>query len=205
MRRSVAARICAASALTAYAFLVRPRLRWWGSTREERERTWPGDEMAGGRIRVVSMRAITIDAPPAHVWPWLLQIGEDPVQHRFAGDTVWLPRTRLVVGYLEHNRAMILIAPKDWERQIHRKPIAAGTWAFILQPAERNRTRLLVRSVRAAAPLSAARLLNGFRELRQFFMERRMMQCIKTLAERSRSYRDAEEEPAGRRALRGSH
>ncbi len=48
--------------------------RTYGSTAEERSRTLPGDDI----IRdpdVVTDHAITIDAPPATVWPWLVQMG----------------------------------------------------------------------------------------------------------------------------------
>lgn len=104
-----------AAALAGYAFLARPWFLHWGTTREERLKIWPGDELAG-RARTASMRAISIDALPWQVWPWIVQIGQDRAgfysyrelenaagahmpkveqlvpqfQHRFAGDTVWL-------------------------------------------------------------------------------------------------------------------
>jgi hypothetical protein len=46
----------------------------WGSTRDERTRQLPGDELVPG-ADLVATRAITIGASPSQVWPWLVQIG----------------------------------------------------------------------------------------------------------------------------------
>jgi hypothetical protein len=43
----------------------------WGATAEEVARSMPGDLTRPG-----STRAITIDAPPAAIWPWLAQWGQ---------------------------------------------------------------------------------------------------------------------------------
>lgn len=54
--------------------LLRPRLMRWGATPEECSQALPGDGLvpgAGGR----STMAVTIDAPPSAIWPWLLQMG----------------------------------------------------------------------------------------------------------------------------------
>lgn len=48
--------------------------RTWGSTSEERRRALPGDEIVSP-AELVTDHAITIDAPPEQVWPWLLQVG----------------------------------------------------------------------------------------------------------------------------------
>ena len=63
---------CAASAV-AYA-----ALQWLGrtagSSREERRESLPGDELVH-RPHFVTDHAVTIDASPQEVWPWLLQMG----------------------------------------------------------------------------------------------------------------------------------
>ena len=48
--------------------------RTYGSMARERDLTLPGDRVVG-RPQVVTDHAVTIDAPPATVWPWLLQMG----------------------------------------------------------------------------------------------------------------------------------
>src|ERR1043166_4460708 len=48
--------------------------RMWGSTRDERERVLRSDELIPDPIFRTD-HAITIDAQPAEVWPWLVQVG----------------------------------------------------------------------------------------------------------------------------------
>ncbi len=59
--------------------LAAPLLRGFynrrGATPEERQRTMPGDELVP-HAKLGYTRAITIDAPPRVVWPWLAQIGQ---------------------------------------------------------------------------------------------------------------------------------
>jgi hypothetical protein len=48
--------------------------RTYGSTAAERRRPLPGDELCP-RPHAVTTHGITIDVPPARVWPWLVQMG----------------------------------------------------------------------------------------------------------------------------------
>lgn len=57
-----------------YALFVRPWHLRWGATADEAGRALPGDAWVP-RPKVASTRAITIEAPPADVWPWLIQMG----------------------------------------------------------------------------------------------------------------------------------
>jgi hypothetical protein len=59
-----------------YAARVRPRLLRWGATDEEVRRPFKGAELIPGGERSATM-AVTIDAPPSRVWPWLVQMGVD--------------------------------------------------------------------------------------------------------------------------------
>jgi hypothetical protein len=45
-----------------------------GSSREERNRQLPGDELVANPT-VITNHAITIEAPPERIWPWLVQMG----------------------------------------------------------------------------------------------------------------------------------
>ena len=56
--------------------LSRKRLRNYGATRAERGATLPGDELVPA-AKSSSTMAVTIDAPPSAVWPWLVQMGCD--------------------------------------------------------------------------------------------------------------------------------
>jgi proline iminopeptidase len=66
--------LLSAVAGAAYAMLVRPRLLRWGATDEEVSRPYPGADLIPDSTRGAT-NAITINAPPATVWPWLVQMG----------------------------------------------------------------------------------------------------------------------------------
>lgn len=59
-----------------YGGWVRPRLMSWGASDEEVLGSYPGAEVVPGGRRAATM-AVTIDAPPHLVWPWLVQMGGD--------------------------------------------------------------------------------------------------------------------------------
>jgi len=61
-------------ALAAFLVVYRPLHLRWGATGAEVARTMPGDEIQQAPI-FNATRAVTIDAPPDQIWPWLLQIG----------------------------------------------------------------------------------------------------------------------------------
>lgn len=65
--------VIAAAAASAEIALI-----WWGctsgSTAEERRTRLPGDELIR-KPTVQTDHAVTIDAPPSAVWPWLCQMG----------------------------------------------------------------------------------------------------------------------------------
>jgi hypothetical protein len=53
-----------------------PWHRRWGATDEEFRMTLPGDELVA-EPQERCTRAVTIDAPPETVWPWVIQLGAD--------------------------------------------------------------------------------------------------------------------------------
>jgi hypothetical protein len=59
-----------------YALVVRPRMLRWSASDEEVRRPYPGASLIPGGRRGATM-AVTIDAPPSSVWPWLVQMGCD--------------------------------------------------------------------------------------------------------------------------------
>jgi hypothetical protein len=63
----------AAAAATAESGLIHLG-RTYGSSREERGAQLPGDELVAEPV-VQTDHAVTIDAPPSAVWPWLVQMG----------------------------------------------------------------------------------------------------------------------------------
>ena len=65
---------CVAGVAAVVYACVRRRLVRWGAADEEVDGAYPGVELVRGGRRSATM-AVTIDAPPAQVWPWLLQLG----------------------------------------------------------------------------------------------------------------------------------
>ena len=57
-----------------YRGFVWPRFRRWGATDVELRAPFPGADLIPGGKRGGTM-AVTIDAPPAAVWSWLVQMG----------------------------------------------------------------------------------------------------------------------------------
>ena len=64
-----------AAAVAAYALFVRPWHLRWGATDEELEMPLPGDVLVE-HPKLNATHAITINAPVADVWPWLVQVGK---------------------------------------------------------------------------------------------------------------------------------
>ena len=62
--------------LVVYNFLVWPWLSRWGATNVEVERVLPGDELVANPM-IVTTKAVTVQATPAQIWPWLVQLGVD--------------------------------------------------------------------------------------------------------------------------------
>ena len=69
-----AALTAAASFLAVYTLAVRPRILSWGATPAEPQRALPGDTLVP-QPKIRSTRALTIQAAPEKIWPWLVQIG----------------------------------------------------------------------------------------------------------------------------------
>ena len=153
-------------------------LRWgtrWGSTSAERGLKMPGDQYFEGesRARVVMTRAVSIDAHPERVWPWLSQLGrgagwysvdwldngrKDSARHIVS----WIPEPRLgdatAIGYLRHvNKGRCLAWWLDSARFLG-SPARMATCYCI--GAEGQGTRLISRnSADASGPAAHIALL----------------------------------------------
>lgn len=60
----------------AWSFVLLPRLRGWGATGDEVSRPLPGDDLIPEPLYATT-HAITVRAPAAAVFPWLVQIGQN--------------------------------------------------------------------------------------------------------------------------------
>jgi hypothetical protein len=160
MRAQPAAVLSAAAAGLAWAALFRPRFSRWGATDEEVRRSLPGDELESPMgYRAVSTRAITIDAPPEQVWPWLVQMGSGRAgfyTHE------WVERLLLITYADGHSSTRI---HPEWQAlevgdrvpysRVNSVPVTlvdppralcAGEW-LVLEPLDGGtRTRLIART-----------------------------------------------------------
>ena len=81
-----------------YWFPVRRWFRRWGTTNEDLTRVMAGDAVMTNPTHSAT-HAVTVDAPPEDVWPWLVQMG-----YRRGGlySYDWLDR---LFGYLDRPSA----------------------------------------------------------------------------------------------------
>jgi len=184
----------------AYPLFFRRRCLTWGATPEEVTRKLPGDELLS-EAGLVSTRAVTIDAPAAAVWPWLVQMGSG------RGGAYTYDWVENLLGLHMHSARQVLpqfqdlkvgdelpLGPRgpvmrvevcDAEQTLAVR-VADGNWVWIFAlAAEDGRTRLISRN-RIATP-GASALLRAFNMLvmepGSLVMERKMLLGIKQRAE----------------------
>jgi hypothetical protein len=186
--------------------------RWyncWGASETECLAVLPGDEIVAAP-RLAYTRAVTIDAPPAAVWPWLVQIGQgrgglysyDGLENLVGCDihsaTRILPEhqqlavgDQILFGPAEKGfpgQVVIAILP---ERAIvmcglnptTRSAERSATWVLALNELADGRTRLLVRGHNGYAPTLGNHLLWHLVEPIAFVMERQMLRGLKARVE----------------------
>jgi hypothetical protein len=188
-------------AAASYPLLFRRRCLTWGATSDEVTRGLPGDELLADPD-ILSTRAVTIDAPPSAIWPWLLQMGSgrggaytyDWIENLFGlgmhNANEVLPEFQDVqVGdefRLGPNRPKMRVEVLDPERMFaFRLEDETWVWSFALFPVD-GMTRLVSRN-RIATPNASPRmrLFNLlFMEPGSLIMERKMLLGIKQRAER---------------------
>ena len=66
--------LAAGAVAVSYPILFRGKCLNWGARPDEISRQLPGDDLLTD-ADIVATRAITIDAPPGDIWPWLVQMG----------------------------------------------------------------------------------------------------------------------------------
>jgi hypothetical protein len=192
-----------------YVKVVRPWYRNWGATPAEIARSMPLDDRIPD-ASVVTTRAVTIQARPAQIWPWIVQMGEPPRAGYYS--YTWIERLQgLAIENTDRilpefqtvqagdsldkagNMMVLDVAPGhylalgppdtyDWLK---------ATWVIALYPLDQGSTRLVTR---LRARMSWRGMLRAlplqvwpfwiFIDPGVFLMERKMMTEIKRRAER---------------------
>jgi hypothetical protein len=186
-------------------FLTAPLYRgWhlhWGATRTEVGERLPGDGLVQD-AQFIATRAITIDAPPEAVWPWLVQVGclRAGWYSNDLLDNLAHPSARTILHDLQHLEVgqWVPMAPTPSEStafKVHSFEAdqwmlwskSDSTWVWRLSTADGDQTRLVTRIYarrdwrNPAAALMAVVLM----EFGDFAMCRRMMRGIRSRAEQS--------------------
>jgi hypothetical protein len=179
--------------------LLRPWHRRWGATDDEVAAPMPGDELLP-HAQYRCSRAITIAAPPAEVWPWLVQVG-----YRRGGwyaddllDNFGWPSARQILPEFQdlHVGQHLAWGPRASERSAFRVEsflapewllwrMPSRTWAWRLVPLSDGRTRLINR-IHTVYEWSRPGWVLGtvlLCEVADYAMMRRMLRGIRDRAE----------------------
>jgi hypothetical protein len=184
-----------------YWFLIRRWMSRWGTSSSDLARTMAGDGLLPNPT-YSGTTAVIVNAPPAHIWPWLVQIG---YQRGGLYSYDWLDR---LFGYLDRPSATRILPEFQHLAVGDRIPLGMGpswpvaaiepcralvldmrnmggfdwVWQFGLYPVDEKRTRLVSRS-RVRPQTVWARLFTYVIEPAGFLMTRRMLLGIKQRAE----------------------
>jgi hypothetical protein len=183
-----------------YLPVLHPWMMNWGSTAAEQAMALPGDEATSGPTTYLT-RAITINAPPERVWPWLVQIGQDRAGF-YSND--WLENLFLADM---HNASEVR---PEWQQRALGDAVPMGDYwvageatllhvttmesgrmignipgRFVLIPIDDHRTRLLLRETPFVPGARGATLVTVelIWDPMHFVMEQRMLRGIKERAE----------------------
>jgi hypothetical protein len=189
-----------------YWFPIRRWFGRWGTTPDELTRAMAGDGLITNPNKW-DMQAVTVNAPPEDIWPWLVQMGYQrgglysydwldrvfgfldrpsarrilpEFQHLEVGDTISLGRVHLTVESLEPFRTLVLRSSEygiDW------------VWEFGLYPLDEHRTRLVTRGIERFSNTPVAWLVMRLSEPTAFIMTVGMLMGVKARAEMLRAER----------------
>jgi len=188
-----------------YWFPIRRWMGRWGATPFDLTRAMAGDGLLG-TVTYSGTLAVTVDAPPEHIWPWLVQIG---YQRGGLYSYDWLDR---LCGYLDRPSATRILPEFQSLAVGDEIPLGRGpgwpvalieanralvldmrnlggfdwVWQFGLYAGTGKQTRLVSRS-RVATRSVWARLATYVIEPAGFLMTRRMLLGVKQRAEALRA------------------
>jgi hypothetical protein len=128
----------------------------WGATATEITMSLPGDANIPPQT-VVSTRAITIRAPVAAVWPWIIQLGQgrggfysyEWLENLFAADMHNADHIVPALQQLQIGDPISFQGGGPFTRVAAIMPeralVVEGGWTWVLDPIDEHTTRLIVR------------------------------------------------------------
>jgi hypothetical protein len=183
----------AAIVVLAYVLAIGPWQRRWGATVEDVRRAMPGDDLLRADAPSTT-RAVTIEAGPDRVFPWLLQIGYgrggwysydwidndgEPSLERIE------PRLQIEVG--DRIEMMPGVGPVVRAIEPGSHIVSCGdadSWCLLVEPTGDGRSRLVSRWKQDWPRTFATRAWMTVADPGAFIMERKMLLRIRDLAER---------------------
>jgi hypothetical protein len=194
--------LVATLALVGGVLILQQFIPTWGATPAEAARVLPGDELAPN-AGVDWTHAITINAPPDAVWPWIAQMGERRgafysytfIENQMGNGDVYHNADRIVPEWQNTKPGDELIGgalpmrvqevvPGEYMLGYMETPFT-WVWGWHVEPLDANQTRLLVRMKIAAPQGMDNPILSTFIGLGGFVMENAMLQGIQARAEGS--------------------
>lgn len=202
----VSGTLARSAALAAFVVASRRRYLRWGATAAEVEMSLVGDAVLP-RADLVATRAITVQAPPERVWPWIVQMGQgrggfysydalenlvgcdmhsadhivEEWQNLAVGDPVRLhPDVALRVAEIDPGAALVIRGGVP----LGEASPFDSTWAFVLRDGGDGTTRVLARERYAYLRRWAALVVEPA-EAVGAVMSHKMLRGIKERAERT--------------------
>jgi hypothetical protein len=199
----------AAGVIAIYVAVVGPWQRRWGASDREVARAMPGDDLLPASTPSTT-RAITIDADPEAVFPWLLQIGYgrggwysyDWIDNdgRPSVDRIDPALQDLAVG--DRIEMMPGFGPVVAEIVPGHHIVAAGetdSWCLQVEPTGDGRSRLISRWRQDWPRSFATSIWRMLADPGSFVMEQRMLRRIRDLARTTDRSMDERAADVGRR------
>jgi hypothetical protein len=186
----------AAGAIVLYLRVFRPWQLRWGARDEELRRPLPADEIVE-RPTFNATRAITIEATPDEIWPWLVQVGVNRAGWYSYDllDNLGRPSAREIIPEFQDTKVgdVMPMSPDgkqgvpvialDPPRSMTWGTRPDITWVWFLEPQTDGTTRLITRircRYRWLSPSMAFSLLIEFADI---WMIRRMLLNVRERAE----------------------
>src|SRR5437763_7032329 len=184
-----------------YLRFIRPWQLRWGATDEEVARAMSGDDVVK-HPTFNATRAVTIQARPEEIWPWLVQMGITRAGWYSYDwlDNLGKPSAQRILPQFQHVAVGDLVPlspdgkqgmgvkafePDQWMLWWDKK--GEMTWSWGLYPQEVSQTRLITRVRMHYRWLSPAILLTLLVELTDIAMMRKCWLDMMQRAERARS------------------